>query len=172
MGGSGVGPMSPEDHHRLSGLTEREGRAAIGCPRLAHHGRGCTGDPAAGRVVDGWRRSLGSLRVDGLPTEFILSSKPQKSRLDGRRGSWVRLTITDEWIEVRRRWRWSPNAVVPTSPLRTTAADVEVVFGDCRRSRNPAAGRFGVRVIPQSVVHVFPHLVRGVGVHPSGSLYL
>ena len=42
----------------------------------------------------------------------------------------------------------------------------------CRRSRNPAAGRFGVRVIPQLVVHGFPHLVRGVGVHPSGSLYL
>ena len=44
--------------------------------------------------------------------------------------------------------------------------------GVCRRSRNPAAGRFGVRVIPQLIVHVFPHLVRGVGVHPSGSLYL
>ena len=71
----------------------------------------------------------------------------------------------------------TPNGVSLVTVADALRADtgvrVEVVAANpCRRSRNPAAGRFGVRVIPQLVVHGFPHLVRGVGVHPSGSLYL
>lgn len=54
----------------------------------------------------------------------------------GRRGGWVRLTITDEWIEVRRRWpTWVPSVVVPARALWTAAADVEVAFRDATMRR-------------------------------------